>query len=285
MTRFHRLPRSLQGAAQLGLDAAQLLFKRQSLRGATQLGLDATDLLLAVQHNQQSEILARLRRSPHPQASPLNRVLHRGLDIAAIAVARQSKLEKDLLDRLYQSVEGRFPTVTPDSPPTSPRSEARTLTRQTTLPGSTPIPSQPLPALRGNRPALEGGGALQVTAREGQGRAAVPLTLRNHYESSQIIPLYATALPTATGADLPLDRLQLQPTQVKIPAKAEATVYLLLNIDPSFRAGQDYWAEIHIGGADPRRLPLHLTLLPPDTSPPTPVTEPSIENLENEESE
>lgn len=208
------------------------------VRSGAQIGLETYSLLIDVVHALDVACLKSLRGATAGDYArdPLAKMFQESLDLITIAVDRRYILERELLAQVHETVVG-----------------SKGATRWSAFGRTQPTASG----------STSNGVAIRVTARSGEKRLAVPVTLRNHQTSQEVVTLQATSLQELGSTIILPDRLSFQPAQVTLPGRSAATVYIKVELGPDFQPGNIYYAEIYIvGGSDPRRLPFYLTILP-----------------------
>lgn len=208
----------------------------RNLQGVVKLNLEIADLLIDFRQDVEMSILSQVQQSVG-DAEPASRLVSRGVELTTLAFNRQHALERDLLARLQQFMDGR---------------------------AKTPPPTTYEPADTTPETQYATGEAVHVTSRASDSPLVIPLKLRNHHDAPQTITLHAVHMERAEGSALPINKIHFHPATCTLPAQAAATIYVVVEIDATFRAPADYWTEIRVGGSDPKRFPLCLTLLPPD---------------------
>jgi hypothetical protein len=174
----------------------------------------------------------------------LSSIAKESLNLITVTVDQQHALKREILTRLQRAMGG---AISVSSSPALP-------------PSQQPI-SRPSPLV--NR-------GIHISARTGQGRLMVPITLRNHLEVQEVITLKAAPLQDGEGLLIPAERFTLQPARLTLANRSEATVYVVVEVGPEFQPGRDYLSEIYIDGSNPQRLPFRLTVLPASTPSDTP---------------
>lgn len=221
----------------------------RNLQSVARLSLETADLLIDFRQDVEQSILNQVQQSVGG-TEPAAQLVTKGIELTTMAFNRQHALERDLLARLQQFMAGVQ----------EPSRSAKTHE----------------PAAPANEPQVATGEPVHVTARVGSGPVIVPLKLRNHHDTPQTVILSAAKYEGMEGVALPTSQIHFHPEKFTLPAQAVTIAYVIIEIDAEFRSPVEYWTEVRVGGSDPRRFPLCLTILPPNppesgTSPDTPT--------------
>jgi hypothetical protein len=219
-------------------ESGDWLSSLRDLQGVTRQGLEAADILIDLRSDVETSILNQVRRSAGGQAIT-GQLVGKAVELTALAFSRQHALERDLLARLGQFIVEVQGGPTPRKAPAERASDDGA-----------------------SEPPYAAGDTVHVTTRVGDGPLVVPLKLRNHHDSPQTITLRAANTAQAEGAALPADLIHFHPGAFTLPAREAMTACVVIEVDERLRPPDRYWTEIRIGGSDPRRFPLCLTLLP-----------------------
>lgn len=209
----------------------------RNLQGVVKLNLEIADLLIDFRQDVELSILKQVQQSVGG-AEPTSQLVNKGVELTTMAFNRQHALERDLLARLKQFVVGIQPRPHPAGPPT-PAEPARETHYAT-------------------------GEAIHVTTRMGDGPLVLPLKLRNHQDTPQTISLHAVDPAQTDGIILPTSQIHFLPNTFTLPARDTITAYVVVEIAAHMRSLTNYWTEIRVGGSNPRRFPLCLTILAPE---------------------
>jgi len=102
---------------------------------------------------------------------------------------------------------------------------------------------------------------LRIAIPLGRSNVTVPLTLRNHRLSPDTVSVSARAPDTSHAAVIPPELVRFDPPRLVIEPQSERTVQLHLHIPDLVQPGE-YWLEILIEGAETKRIPFALDLMP-----------------------
>jgi hypothetical protein len=226
----------------------------RNLQGVVKLNIEIADLLIDFRQDVELSILKQVQQSVDV-TEPASQFVSRGVELTTMAFNRQHALERDLLARLKQFVVG----IRERSRPSAPHAAAE-------------------PA---REPHYATGEPVHVTTRAGDGPLVLPLKLRNHQDTPQTITLHAVDPARTDGVILPTSQIHFLPNTFILPARDMTTAYVVVEIAADMRSLTHYWTEIRVGGSDPRRFPLCLTILPPEQ--PDPKVSPGAPAISNDE--
>jgi hypothetical protein len=109
----------------------------------------------------------------------------------------------------------------------------------------------------------------------------VSLQLQNHLLAPEKIALTSTPFSTPDGLQHITGRISFDPASLEILAQGTGVAKVLIDVTSDFHAGLDYQAEIMVQATHAKRVPIILTILPPDPlvqpsqgADPTPVVKP-----------
>lgn len=103
--------------------------------------------------------------------------------------------------------------------------------------------------------------ALRLVVPAGTRDVGVPVQLRNHRDTSDVVTMSASPLRLNGAAVLPTELIRFQPESIVIPAHEEGSVQVLVHVGPNLAPGIEYWSEVVIAGTEVKRVPLVVLVL------------------------
>jgi hypothetical protein len=201
------------------------------LRGCLHLGVDLFEVAGQVRRALEVDGVGRLRQGI--RKLPGGPVLQAGLDVADLVLERRRRLERDLVARAREQVDGLADEL--GGPPTAVRRPQP--------------PPRPRPTLR-----------IELSAARPAG--LVPIQFRNHRQEPERIALSVGVLATAAGILLPAACVRIEPDELYVPGGSLARVNLGVDLTGHAVAAGTYGGEVQIAGATVQRIPFDVVVLP-----------------------
>ena len=199
------------------------------LRGCLHLGVDLFEVAGQVRRAVEVDGVGRLRQGI--QKLPGGPFLQAGLDVADLVLERCGRLERDLVARAREQVDGLAeefagpPAVRPPQPP--PRS----------------------------RPSLR----IELSAARPAG--LVPIQFRNHRQEPESIALSVGVLATTAGTLLPAAYVRIEPSELEVPGGSLARTNLVVDLTGHSVSAGTYSGEVQIAGSTVQRIPIDVVVL------------------------
>jgi hypothetical protein len=223
------------GSTTAGIDAGELM---SNVKGAVQLTFDVFDLLLDAR---QSAALVGVKTAQ--QMVGQTPFLKSGFDFVSMVMNRSYAFERDVLTRVRKTVDPK----------------------DLSFVGTSLI--QPLgPETVGSAAETTSPPAIRLAAKQGTSQISVSLRLQNHLPGAEKIGLTATPFSLPGGTQQLTERISFVPASLEVPAQGMGVAKVMIDVTPDFKAGFDYQAEIIVAATHARRIPVIMTILPPDAA-------------------
>lgn len=203
------------------------------LEDTARLGLETAEAMVKLRKDSETVILNRIQDAVKDQNNPPSILINKGLELTFITLNRHHELEYDIVDRLYKFLD----EVSPNG--SDVVSNRDTVINPTQMPVST----------------------ISVTAHIDE-EVIIPMMLRNHHDVPQNINLRALPPQQKQGVSIPVQRIQFFPAHLVIPERSGVTAYAVIDMKFATDYAATYLAEVLIGGSEPRRLAIQVTIDP-----------------------
>jgi hypothetical protein len=110
-------------------------------------------------------------------------------------------------------------------------------------------------------PAPPHSAPIRISVPVGKRAIAVPLHLRNHRSSTDIVSFSAALPSTPSVAVIPLHLIRFEPQTLAVSPQSDAAGQLLLDLATELQEDTEYWVDIVVTGAEIRRIPLILEVV------------------------